>query len=100
MYPEFVEYLVLAYGGYLLHLLKMYGQTVKRKEEFITKMLTVSIVSNIIAIALLVYVAPTLPPELFVMSPITAIVIGWFGSSLLAGIINVKKPKLDKTDTQ
>src|SRR5574342_33260 len=100
MNTEFAEYLILAIGGYFCHLLKQYLQSINRNEEFINKKLKVTIALNLIAIPLLVYVAPTLPPELFVMSPISAIVIGWFNSSLLAGLINVKKPKLSDSKSK
>lgn len=90
---EFIEYLLLALGGHAFHLAKMYNTSVQRKEQFITRGFIANEISNVIAIPLLCYVGPTLPPDLFVMSPVTAIVIGFAASSLLAGFINVKKPK-------
>lgn len=89
----FIEYMLLAIGGHAFHLAKMYNTSIQRKETFITKGFLANEISNLIAIPLLVYIGPTLPPELFVMSPITAVVIGFAASSLLAGFINVKKPK-------
>lgn len=85
--------LLLALGGYLFHILKMWYESTKRNEAFISKAFYISIPMNILAICLLVYVGKTLPPELIVMSPITCITMGFMGSSILAGFINVKKPK-------
>lgn len=95
---EFIEYLLLALGGHAFHLAKTYAASIKRNEEYVTKSFVANEISNIIAIPLLCYIGPTLPPDLFVMSPITAIVIGFAASSLLGGFINVKKPKDVQTD--
>lgn len=91
----FVEYLLLALAGHALHMLKVYKSTITRKESFITKSLLINEVSNLIAIPLAIYLAPTLGAEVIVMSPATAVLIGVGGSSFIAGFINVKKPKLD-----
>lgn len=93
MTPEFFIQLLLALGGHLFHLLKMYGESVKRKEAFDVKMFAINEAANLVAIPLLIYVGGSLPPDLIVMSPLTCIIIGAFGSSMLAGFINVKKPK-------
>ena len=85
--------ILLAFAGHAFYLSKLWGESIKRKEEFITKSFIASEISNVIAIPIMVYIAPTLPPELFIMSPIGAIIIGWLGSSMLGGFINVKKPK-------
>lgn len=95
----FIEYLLLAIGGHLFHLAKTYAAAVKRNEEYVTKAFVANEVSNLIAIPLLCYIGPTLPPDLFVMSPITAIVIGFAASSLLGGFINVKKPKVNESES-
>jgi hypothetical protein len=88
-----LQYMLLAFGGHAIHLLKMYSESLKRKEDFVTKSFIASELSNLIAIPMLVWMADYLPPELFVMSPLGAVIIGTFASSMLAGFINVKKPK-------
>jgi hypothetical protein len=88
-----LEYMLLAFGGHAIHLLKLYSESLRRKEEFINKSFLASEMSNLIAIPMLVWMADYLPPELFVMSPLGAVIIGTFASSMLAGFINVKKPK-------
>ena len=88
-----LQYMLLAFGGHAIHLLKLWSESLKRKEEFVTKPFIASELSNLIAIPMLVWIADYLPPELFVMSPLGAIIIGTFASSMLAGFINVKKPK-------
>lgn len=88
-----IEYMLLAFGGHVIHLLKLYGESLKRNEAFVTKIFIVSEAANIISIPMLIWISKYLPPELFVMSPIGAIIIGTFASSMLAGFINVKKPK-------
>lgn len=94
----FIEYLLLAVGGHLFHLAKTYAASVNRNEEYVTKKFVANEICNLISIPLLCYIAPTLPPELFVMSPIGAIIIGFASSSLLGGFINVKKPKINESE--
>lgn len=99
MNAQFVENILLAFGGYLFHLLKMYYASLVRKEEFITKPFAVSVAANLLAIFLMIYVGGSLPPDMFSMAPINVVVMGFFGSSMLSGFINVKKPKsLDNSD--
>lgn len=88
-----LEQLLLAYAGFLFHLLKIYQANLKRKETFINQQLLVWSISNLLAATLLVYIGGTLPPDLLVMSPLTCVMIGFFGSSMLSGFINIKKPK-------
>lgn len=88
-----LEQLLLAYAGFLFHLLKIYQANVKRKETFINQQLLVWVLSNLLAATLLIYIGGTLPPDLLVMSPLTCVIIGFFGSSMLSGFINIKKPK-------
>ena len=96
--PEnFILYLVLAIGGYIFHLSKQYGEAVKRREEFVTKLFLMSVFSNVVAIPLLIYIGDYLPDDLLVMSPVTAVIIGALSSSILSGIIAVKKPKLPES---
>lgn len=91
--PDYATQLLLAFGGYAFHLLKMYGESLKRQEVWLLKPFIVSVAANLLAIFLLIYVGDQLPPDLIVMSPLTCIIIGSFGSSMLAGFINIKKPK-------
>lgn len=91
--PDFSTQILLALGGYAFHLLKMYGESLKRQEVWLVKPLVVSVAANLLAIFLLIYVGDKLPPDLIVMSPLTCIIIGSFGSSMLSGFINIKKPK-------
>lgn len=91
--PDFATQILLALGGYAFHLLKMYGESLKRQEVWIIKPFVVSVAANLLAIFLLIYVGDQLPPDLIVMSPLTCIIIGSFGSSMLSGFINIKKPK-------
>ena len=90
---NFYEQLGLAFGGYVFHMLKMYLVALKRKEKFIREIFLVNIALNVIAIFIMVYIGGSLPPDLIVMSPLTCVIMGSFGSSMLAGIINLKKPK-------
>jgi small basic protein len=90
---NFYEQLLLAAGGYAIHLLKMWGESIKRKERFVKDIFFISIAMNIISIFILVYIGETLPADMLVMSPLTCVMIGTFGSSMLSGIINIKKPK-------
>lgn len=92
--PEFLQNILLAFGGYLFHLLKMYLESVNRNEAFINKKFYISVAMNVLAIFLLTYLGKTLPPDLLVMSPLTCVIIGFSASSVLAGFINVKSPKL------
>jgi uncharacterized membrane-anchored protein len=96
---EYLEQILLAAGGYLFHLLKMYGESLKRNEEFLRKPFIVSAASNIVAILILIYIGGTLPADLLVMSPLTCVIIGGMGSSLLSGFIAIKKPKLPEGDS-
>lgn len=87
------ENLLLAAGGYAIHLLKMWLEAIKRKEKFIKDVFFISIAMNVISIFILIYIGQSLPADLIVMSPLTCVMIGTFGSSMLAGFINIKKPK-------
>lgn len=89
----FIEQLALAVGGYAFHVLKQWFESTKRNESFVNKAFYISIPMNILAMTLLVYIGNTLPPDLIVMSPLTCVMMGTFGSSMLSGFINVKKPK-------
>jgi hypothetical protein len=89
----FYEQLMLAFGGYALHLLKMWLEAIKRKEDFIKQSFYISIAMNVISIFILIYIGGGLPPDILVMSPLTCVLIGSFNSSMLGGIINLKKPK-------
>lgn len=90
---SFYEQLLLAFGGYIIHLLKMWIESIKRKETFITQTFYISIAMNVISIFILIYIGGTLPSDIVVMSPITCVIMGWFSSSMLSGIVNLKKPK-------
>lgn len=90
---NFYEQLLLAFGGYAVHLLKMWGTAIKRKEKFIKETFFISIAMNVISVFILIYICDSLPPELIVMSPLTCVIIGWFNSSMLTGFVNIKKPK-------
>lgn len=91
--PQFLENYLLALGGFLFHFLKMWYTSTLRKEGFLNKPMYIWIAMNILATCLLVYIGPTLPPEIIVMSPVTSILMGISGSSVLAGVINIKRPK-------
>jgi uncharacterized membrane protein YfcA len=90
---SFIEQILLAFGGFIFHLLKQYQEAIKRNEVFVTKLFVVSITSNIVAIFILIYIGNSLPPDLIVMSKLTCVIIGAFSGSLLSGFINAKKPK-------
>ncbi len=90
---NFYQELLLAAGGYAIHLLKMWGESIKRKERFVKDIFLISIAMNVISIFILIYIGDTLPADMLVMSPLTCVMIGTFGSSMLSGIINIKKPK-------
>lgn len=87
------EHLLLALGGYIIHLLKLWGEAVKRKERFVKDAFFISIAMNVISVFILIYICESLPPELIVMSPLTCVIIGTFNSSMLSGFVNIKKPK-------
>lgn len=90
---NFYEQILLAAGGYAVHLLKMWGEAIRRKEKFVKETFFISIAMNVISIFILIYIGDAMPPDLLVMSPFTCVLIGTFGSSMLAGFINIKKPK-------
>lgn len=91
--PSYLENYLLALAGFLFHFLKMWYTSTMRKEGFLTKPTVIWAIMNILASAILVYIGGTLPPDLIVMSPLTCVMMGVFGSSMLSGFINVKKPK-------
>lgn len=90
---SFYEQILLATGGYVLHLLKMWLEAIKRKEDFVKQTFYISIAMNVISIFMLIYIGDAMPLDMLVMSPITCVIIGTFGSSMLSGLINIKKPK-------
>lgn len=90
---NFYEQILLAAGGYAIHLLKMWGESIKRKEKFVKETFFISIAMNVISIFILVYIGGTLPADMLVMSPFSCVMIGTFGSSMLSGFVNIKKPK-------
>lgn len=96
---ELIEQLLLAYAGFLFHLLKLWYAATNRKEGFINKQLGIWVAMNLLASSLLVYIGGSLPPDLIVMSPLTCIIIGFFGSSMLSGFIQVKRPKSTSNDS-
>jgi len=96
---NYYEQILLAAGGYALHLLKMWGESIKRKERFVKETFYISIAMNVISIFIMIYIGGSLPADIIVMSPLTCVIIGTFGSSMLSGIINIKKPK-DINDTE
>lgn len=85
--------MLLALAGFLFHFLKQWNESIKRNEHFIKKSLFISIAMNLIAIPVLIFIGGTLPSDLLVMSPLTCVIIGSFGASMLSGFINSKKPK-------
>jgi small basic protein len=95
---SFITQILLAFGGFLFHLGKQYQEAIKRDEVFVTKIFWASVVTNIIAIFILIYCGNTLPPELIVMSPLTCVIMGAFSGSMLSGFINTKKPKDSVSD--
>jgi len=84
--------LLLAFGGFLFHMLKQVGENIKRKEKFDKRLLAIHVAMNLIAIPILIFIGGTLPEDLLVMSPLTCVIIGAMGSSILSGFINTKKP--------
>jgi len=84
--------LLLAFGGFLFHILKQAGENVKRKETFDKRLMFIHVAMNLIAIPILIFIGGTLPSDLLVMSPLTCVIIGAMGSSILSGFINTKKP--------
>lgn len=90
---NFWLYMGLALGGHVFYLLKQLLENVKRNQIFDKRIFIISEAMNLIAIPLLVYIGTLMPTEILTMSPVTAIMIGGFGSSLLSGIINTRKPK-------
>ena len=85
--------MLLALAGFVFHLLKQWLENEKRGEKFNLKHTLIFVAMNIVAIPVLIYIGSTLPPDLLTMSPLTCVIIGSFGSSMLAGFINTKKPK-------
>lgn len=92
---NFPSSLLLALGGYVFHVLKMWYEATKRNEVFINKSFYISIAMNLVAILILIYIGKQLPADLIVMSPLTCVIIGFMGSSILAGFINIKAPKAE-----
>ena len=90
---HFWEYIGLSFAGYLFHLLKQWGENIKRGDKFRPGSFAISFSSNILAIFILNYLALKAPSDWLVMSPVMAILIGVAGSSMLNGIINTRMPK-------
>lgn len=90
--------LLLAFGGFIFHLLKQWRENIVRKQEFDKRLLLISFLMNMIAIPILIFIGGTLPSDLLVMSPLTCVIIGGFGSSMLSAFINAKKPKDVESD--
>ena len=91
--PQYLENYILAIVGFLFHFLKMWLTSLNRKEDFITKPVIIWAAMNLLAAATLVYIGERLPSDLIVMSPLTCVIIGVSGSSMLSGFINIKRPK-------
>jgi len=92
--------LVLAEAGFLFHVLKQYYENnlpIKGKD---TNRAVAWIAMNQIAIFLLIYLLPTLPKDVFVMSPLTAVIIGGFANSILSGLMNAKRPNFNNGPEQ
>lgn len=98
MVLSFALQMLLAFGGFAFHFLKQWGENIKRNQTFDKRLLVLNVAMNLIAIPILVFIGGTLPSDLLVMSPLTCVIVGAFGSSMLSGFINVKKPK-EVTDT-
>lgn len=96
---NFWLYISLAAGGHIFHLCKQWLENHNRKQIFDWQKFAVSEIMNVIAIFLLTYLAINAPSDWLTMSPVVAIMIGGFGSSILSGLINTKKPK-DEADVQ
>lgn len=92
-------YIGLAFAGHAFYLLKQQLENLKRKQKFDAQAFILSEGMNIIAIFLLVYIGIQAPSDWLTMSPVVAIMIGGFGSSMLSTFINTKKPKDLDTET-
>ena len=88
-----VEQMLLAFAGFAFHMLKQWHENEKRGDKFNIKHTLIFCAMNMIAIPVLIYIGNSLPADLIVMSPLTCVIIGSFGSSMLSGFINTKKPK-------
>jgi hypothetical protein len=93
---NFWLYISLAAGGHIFHICKQWLENYNRKQVFVWQKFVVSEIMNVIAIFLLTYLGINAPSDWLTMSPIVAIMIGGFGSSILSGLINTKKPKEDE----
>lgn len=87
------EQMLLALAGFTFHMLKQWLENEKRGDKFNVKHTLIFVAMNLVAIPVLIYIGKSLPEDLIVMSPLTCVIIGSFGSSMLAGFINTKKPK-------
>jgi len=94
---HFWLYIGLAFAGHAFYLLKQQLENIKRNQKFNGQVFFLSEGMNVIAIFLLVYLGIQAPSDWVTMSPVMAIMIGGFGSSMLSGLINTRKPK-DDTD--
>lgn len=90
---DFWLFIGLAFGGHIFYLLKQWLENIKRSQAFNTKIFLVSEGMNIMAIFLLTYLGINAPSDWLVMSPIVAIMIGGFGSSMLSALINTRVSK-------
>lgn len=86
-------YILLAFGGHIFYLMKQQLENIKRKDKFNWQVFFLSEGMNIMAIFLLVYLGIQAPAEFMKMSPMSAIMIGVFGSTILSSLINTKQPK-------
>ncbi len=94
MILTFALKMLLAFGGFLFHLLKQWGESINKKVAIDNRILLIKVGMNIIAIPILIFIGDSLPSDLLVMSPLTCVIIGSFGSSMLSGFISAKKPTL------
>jgi hypothetical protein len=95
---SFALKMLLAFGGFVFHVLKQWRENIVRKQVFDVRLLIISVLMNCIAIPILIFIGGTLPDDLLVMSPLTCVIIGGFGSSMLSAFINAKKPKDVESD--
>ncbi len=86
-------YILLAFSGHLFYLCKQYLENVKRNQTFKWNVFIASEIMNFISIFVLIYIADNAPSEWLQMSPVVAVMIGGFGSSMLSAIINTRMPK-------
>lgn len=91
-------YLFYACIGLFLHFLKSWLAAKKRSEVFFRQETYLFYLINLISSFVIISLAAELPPEIFIVTRLTAVLVGLSSSSLLSGFMKIKMPGEMVTD--